>query len=40
MLMVLSGLYFGIRNRDLILEIEALALGAGLFYTATWLMKK
>ena len=39
MLMVLSGLYFGIHNRDLILEIEALALGAGLFYAANWLLK-
>ncbi|MFQ6607270.1 MAG: hypothetical protein ACE5EE_01900 [Fidelibacterota bacterium] len=40
MLMVLSGLYFGIRNRDLVLEVQALALGAGMFYTAAWLLKR
>ncbi|MDP6396599.1 MAG: hypothetical protein QGI16_07395 [Candidatus Marinimicrobia bacterium] len=39
MLMVLSGLYFGIQNRDLILEIEALAIGSALFYAANWLLK-
>jgi hypothetical protein len=36
---VLSGLYFGIQTRDLILEIEALALGAALFYAANLLLK-
>jgi hypothetical protein len=39
MMMVLSGLYFGIQTRDLILEIEALALGAALFYAANLLLK-
>lgn len=33
---VLSGLYIGVRDRNLILEVQALAGGAALFYVAYW----
>jgi len=36
LLSVLAGLYIGVRDRNLILEVQALAGGAGLFYVAYW----
>ncbi len=36
LLSVLSGLYFGIRDRNLMLEVQALTVGALLFYAAYW----
>ena len=36
LLSVLSGLYIGVRDRNLILEVQALAGGAILFYVAYW----
>ena len=33
---VLSGLYFGIRDSNLMLEVQALTWGALLFYAAHW----
>ncbi|HJL84594.1 MAG TPA: hypothetical protein QGG35_04250 [Candidatus Marinimicrobia bacterium] len=36
LLSVLSGLYIGVRDRNLILEVQALTGGAALFYVAYW----
>ncbi|MEE9167681.1 MAG: hypothetical protein V3U24_09535 [Candidatus Neomarinimicrobiota bacterium] len=40
LLAVLSGLYYGIRDQNLVLEIEAVASGVALFYMAQWMLKK
>jgi len=40
LIIVISGLYIGIRDRNLILEIQALSSGALLFYLANWLNEK
>jgi threonine/homoserine/homoserine lactone efflux protein len=40
MLAVLSGLYYGIRDSNLALEVQALATGIVLFYLANWFIKK
>lgn len=40
LMVVLSGLYFGIRGQNLLLEIEAVASGAVLFYLAHWILNK
>lgn len=37
---VLSGLYIGMRDRNLILEIQSLAIGAGIFYLADLGLKR
>tara|TARA_B100000315_G_scaffold260870_2_gene326633 strand:+ start:4033 stop:4218 length:186 start_codon:yes stop_codon:yes gene_type:complete len=39
LLSVLSGLYIGIRDRNLMLEVQALAVGGGIFYLAHLLLK-
>ncbi|MCH8011492.1 MAG: hypothetical protein IIA61_06030 [Candidatus Marinimicrobia bacterium] len=40
LLVVLSGLYWGIRESNLILEIQALVVGAALFFVAHWGLQK
>ncbi|MCH7732501.1 MAG: hypothetical protein IIB44_08315 [Candidatus Marinimicrobia bacterium] len=40
LLVVLSGLYWGIRESNLILEVQALAVGAVLFFAAQWGLQK
>ena len=40
LIIVISGLYIGIRDRNLILEVQALSSGAILFYIANWAIEK
>lgn len=40
LIIVISGLYIGIRDRNLILEVQALSSGAILFYIAHWANEK
>jgi len=40
LIILISGLYIGIRDRNLILEIQALSSGALLFYLANWANEK
>jgi len=40
LIIVISGLYIGIRYRNLILEVQALSSGAILFYIANWANEK
>ena len=37
---VISGLYVGVRDRNLILEVQALSSGAIIFYIANWANQK
>jgi len=40
MIILLSGLVWGIRNNNVMLEINALFIGSGIFYIANMLLKK
>jgi len=40
MIIILSGLVWGIRNNNVMLELNALIIGSGLFYIANMLLKK
>jgi hypothetical protein len=40
MIILLSGLVWGIRNNNVILELNALFVGSGIFYIANMLLKK
>ena len=40
LIIVISSLYIGIRDRNLILEVQALSSGAILFYIANWAIEK
>lgn len=40
MLITLSGLYIGIRDNNVMLELNALIIGAGIFYAANVIIKK
>ncbi|MEC7822014.1 MAG: hypothetical protein VX896_06255 [Candidatus Neomarinimicrobiota bacterium] len=40
MIIVLSGLIWGIKNRNVMLELNALVIGSTLFYISNMLLKK
>ena len=40
MIIVLSGLIWGIKNRNVMLELNALVIGSALFYISNMLLKK
>ena len=40
LIIVISGLYVGVRDRNLILEVQALSSGAIIFYIANWSNQK
>tara|TARA_Y100000817_G_scaffold91669_3_gene71430 strand:- start:280 stop:456 length:177 start_codon:yes stop_codon:yes gene_type:complete len=40
LIIVISGLYVGVRDRNLILEVQALSSGAIIFYIANWANQK
>lgn len=40
MLITLSGLYIGIRDNNVMLELNALIIGTGIFYAANVIIKK
>ncbi len=40
MVILLSGLVWGIRNNNVWLELNALIIGSGIFYIANMLLKK
>ena len=39
MIIILSGLYIGIRDNNVMLELNALIIGAGIFYVANTVIK-
>jgi len=39
MIIILSGLYIGIRDNNVMLELNALIIGAGIFYAANTVIK-
>jgi hypothetical protein len=39
MIITLSGLYIGIRDNNVMLELNALIIGAGIFYVANSVIK-
>ncbi len=39
MIITLSGLYIGIRNNNVMLELNALIIGAGIFYAINVVLK-
>ncbi|MDP6339444.1 MAG: hypothetical protein QF842_03840 [Candidatus Marinimicrobia bacterium] len=40
MIILLSGLVWGIRDNNVMLELNALIIGSGIFYIANMLLKK
>jgi hypothetical protein len=40
MVLIVSGLAIGIRTRNMGLELSALAIGAGIFFAANFLLNK
>jgi len=40
MIIILSGLYIGIRDNNVMLELNALIVGAGIFYAVNSVIKK
>ena len=40
LIIVISGLYVGVRDRNLILEVQALSSSAIIFYIANWANQK
>ena len=40
LLSVLTGLYLGLKNRDMGFELTTLAVGGGLFYLAAYLQRR
>jgi len=40
MLLILSGLYVGIRDHNILIELNALVVGAGIFYAVNMIIKK
>lgn len=40
MVIILSGLIWGIRNNNVMLELNALIIGSGIFYIANMLLNK
>lgn len=40
MIIILSGLYIGIRDNNVMLELNALIVGAGIFYAVNIIIKK
>ncbi len=40
MLITISGLYIGIRDNNVMLELNALIIGSGIFYAANMAIKK
>ena len=40
MVIIISGLIWGIRDKNVMLELNALIIGAGIFYVSNMLLKK
>lgn len=40
MVIIISGLIWGIRDKNVMLELNALIIGAGIFYASNMLLKK
>ncbi len=37
---VVAGLYLGYKSRDMVFELNTLAIGAGVFYLATYIQRR
>ena len=40
LLSVVAGLYLGYRSRDMVFELNTLAIGAGVFYLAAYIQRR